>query len=80
MYGIEYVDGTVGKHNGSVKGVCYFSGIPNRCTFITKDKIRKRLSPNIGDFSMNNIPYSSNNSERVKKHKKKSTERPSTLR
>merc|ERR1712228_646699 len=40
MYGIEYIDGTLGQHNGEYKGKKYFIGQENRCSFIKYSKIR----------------------------------------
>merc|ERR1712048_398418 len=40
MYGIEYVDGTLGQHDGEYRGKQYFVGKPNRCSFIKYSKIR----------------------------------------
>ena len=44
MYGIEYIDGTIGKHNGTVKNKVYFNGLPDRCCFVKIVKIRKKLT------------------------------------
>ena len=43
MYGIEYIDGTLGQHNGSYKGKKYFIGQAKRCSFIKYNKIRGKI-------------------------------------
>eukprot|EP01083_Nonionella_stella_P184818 672256_1 len=40
-YGIEYVDGSLGKHNGIVNGEWYFDGKDDRCVMIRAEKIRR---------------------------------------
>eukprot|EP01083_Nonionella_stella_P067541 178711_1 len=40
-YGIEYVDGSLGKHNGVVNGERYFDGKNDRCVMIRAEKIRR---------------------------------------
>merc|ERR1719242_779146 len=52
-FGIEFVDGTIGKHNGAIGGNRYFYGKDNRCDMIRVQKIRKKASKS-------NIPKSLN--------------------
>merc|ERR1719334_241437 len=42
VYGIEYIDGTIGEHNGKYKGKKYFIGLPKRCAFIKYNPIRRK--------------------------------------
>eukprot|EP01083_Nonionella_stella_P046741 125196_1 len=42
LYGIEYIDGTMGDHNGTYRGKKYFIGEHKRCSFIKYDKIRRK--------------------------------------
>lgn len=42
LYGIEYIDGTIGEHNGKYKGKKYFIGLPKRCSFIKYNTIRRK--------------------------------------
>ena len=42
VYGIEYIDGTIGEHNGKFKGKKYFIGLPKRCAFIRYSTIRRK--------------------------------------
>jgi len=45
-FGIEFVDGSLGKHNGSYPslGKTYFQGADDRCTMIRGDKIRSKAN------------------------------------
>eukprot|EP01083_Nonionella_stella_P292319 994238_1 len=45
-FGIEFIDGTLGKHNGTINGHTYFRGEYRRCDMIRGDKIRSKASPN----------------------------------
>ena len=44
-YGIEFIDGSVGSHNGTYKNTIYFKGADKRCEFIQKSDIRRKLKP-----------------------------------
>eukprot|EP01083_Nonionella_stella_P113194 333562_1 len=41
-FGIEFVDGSLGKHNGTINAKTYFKGAPRRCDMIRLDKIRRK--------------------------------------
>ena len=41
-YGIEFVDGSLGKHNGQIDGKIYFQGMDRRCAMIRVSKIRSK--------------------------------------
>ena len=43
-YGIEFVDGSVGSHNGVYKNVFYFKGADKRCEFMHRGDIRRKLT------------------------------------
>jgi len=43
-YGVEFVDGTLGKHNGTVNGKRYFLGADLRCNMIKRSYIRTKLT------------------------------------
>ena len=43
-YGIEYVDGSLGRHNGTIHGNTYFHGMDRRCDMIRADKIRSKAT------------------------------------
>merc|ERR1719464_565458 len=43
-YGIEFVDGSVGSHNGRFRDVLYFVGSDKRCEFIAASEIRRHIS------------------------------------
>jgi len=42
MFGVEYIDGTIGDHDGSYNGRQYFRGALQRCSFIKYNKIRRK--------------------------------------
>eukprot|EP01084_Bolivina_argentea_P048356 89101_1 len=42
-YGIEFIDGSLGSHNGTYKNTFYFHGADKRCEFIHKGDIRRRF-------------------------------------
>eukprot|EP01084_Bolivina_argentea_P295833 509449_1 len=53
-YGIEYVDGSLGKHNGTINDEYYFDGKDGRCVMVRGEKIRRTASkapPTIHDYS-----------------------------
>ena len=43
-FGIEFVDGSVGSHNGVYKNVFYFKGAEMRCEFVHRGDIRRKLT------------------------------------
>jgi len=43
-YGIEFVDGSVGSHNGVYQNVIYFKGADKRCEFMHRGDIRRKLT------------------------------------
>ena len=61
-YGIEFIDGSVGSHNGSYKGIFYFKGTDKRCEFIQKGDIRRKLkSKSNSTRNIHSIQSSNNN-------------------
>ena len=51
---VEYIDATLGKHNGTLNNITYFNGNDKRCDFIEMSYIRRNSNLSMFNIGSNN--------------------------